>query len=750
MGSGLLIPTDSALPPLAIDSHRVDVTIDRQIATTHVEQVFINHTNRDLEAKYVFPLPPNAAIREFSMVIGGKTVKGELLKKDEAAQIYESIVARMRDPGLLEYLGNNLFRVRVYPVVKKSKQKIELTYSESVASHGGLLQYVYPLRTGQKASQTMKDFTVRAAIKSAIPIKSVYSPSHQEQISIRRESDGEAVVGMEMARYTLDQDFQLFYTVSDKDFGLDLACFRPDPAKPGYFMMLISPKSRINADERVPRDFCFVFDTSGSMRGDKIEQARRALKYCIDNLNDDDRFNMVAFSTHAESFSKEMLEATPENRKKAAGFIEKLEARGGTNIHDALKTALAIPHDADRQRVIAFMTDGLPTIGETNPKRIVPIVKAKGAEKDRIFAFGVGDDVNTHLLDRISGMTGGATEYVREGEAIDLKVSQFFDKASHPVLTEVKLDLPDSVEVKDVYPRDLGDLYRGSQVTVFGRYSKPGHVAVSLGGRLKTGEEKFVYECTFPEAAKENGFIEPIWAHRKIGYLLDQIRLHGENKELVDEVTRLGTEYSIQTPYTSYLVLPDAERKLAGLPVRRERELVSDPRRASRARKRRARMTPYSRINRIGGGMGGAERRDNTPGMMMGGPEGMMGVQAMKAKSGKKAVNAARRLKEYKGRESRGGKDRAAMRKVLGRKFYRIDNVWIDEKFKEGTEILEIKFPSKAYFALVRRKEIRDALKLGEYVVVVTPSGKAIAIGDDGKAKLSKAEVDDLMKKPKK
>ena len=613
----------------------------------------------------------------------------------------------------------------------------------------------------------MQDFTVRVRIKSPVPIKSVYSPSHQDRIDVTRKGDHEAVVGIEEAGYLLDRDFQLFHSVSKKDFGLDLACYRPDPGKPGYFMMLISPSSRVNADERVPRDICFVFDISGSMGEDnKIEQARKALRYCIDKLHADDRFNLITFATDVALLAEGMLPATEKNRAKARTFVETLEAKGGTNIHEALKSAVDLPTEEGRPRVIVFMTDGMPTIGDRTADGILAAaIPTDESRKARIFAFGVGDNVNTHLLDKISGRSGGVTEYVRPQEAIDMKVSEFFDKASYPVLTDLKLDLPKEVEVKDVYPRKLGDLYRGGQITVFGRYHKPGHVAITLSGRLRKGTERFVYESTFAEKSPDNPFIEPIWAHRKIGYLLDEIRLHGENKELADEVKRLGMKYSIQTPYTSFLVLPEAEKKLARtFRLQAGRGMMGGraPRAAGRPGGRAGAGLQARRSDRRGRGFSAEEadalaagkasqrdmffwQSDATPTTRPALARNAPARRSWKSISGRDAVavaGALRRLKTELG--DRAGRSGATVRTVAGRRFFQFGSVWVDERFGEKTATVEIKFASKAYFALAKRKDMRKILGLGQYVIAVLPSGKALVIGDTGKTELGEKEIRSL------
>jgi Ca-activated chloride channel family protein len=767
--TGLLIPGDTSIPPLAIKSHRVNVHIDNQAATTRVEQVFVNHTGRDLEAKYVFPLPAGAAIRDFAMTINGKRVSGELVEKNKAKQIYQRIVSRMRDPGLLECIGNNLFQVSVYPVPKNGTQRIELTFSQVLTADAGITRYRYPLRTGKGVCRTMDDFSMGVTLSSSVALKSIYSPTHD--VDVAKRDDHHADAGFEIDRARLDQDFELYYTVSDKDFGLNVLTYRPDLNDDGYFMLLLSPKSTVHTDELVRRDVSFVFDTSGSMNGEKIEQAKRALVYCISRLNEKDRFNVIRFSTNAEPWRDAMVGVSDESRKSVRTFIDGLTARGGTNIDEALSVALKHKPSEDRPHIVVFLTDGLPTIGVTDTKTIVDHALARRADSLRIFNFGVGNDVNTHLLDAISGKTGGVTEYVKESEDLEVKVSRFFDKASHPVLTDLNLSM-DAVRSKQMYPRTLPDLYHGSQIVVLGRYGRAGHTPVTLTGRVNDKTETFVYETTFPAKSAEHAFIEPLWANRKVGYLLDEIRLNGEKKELVDEVIALSKQYSIQTPYTSYLVLEDDEAFTRhGLPRRgrlgdqRDRYLHS--RRLGRGEGRSdldlglggafdasgassSPTTDFFSLNLDQAGIR-AEREEEVVRSLphvddlAATPRPSVRREALRPddlgrESGKDAVRAAEVLAELKASDRIAGAPPAdyayrgrVARKIGERTMVKVGAVWVDARFTGDCELVKVQYGSDAYFALFEQhKALRKLFTLGDRLVIVTARGKALVIGEEG------------------
>ena len=721
--TGLLLPEDRSLPALAIKNQRVSVVIDNQVARTHVKQVFQNNVDRDLEAVYIFPLPKAAAISEFAMLVNGKRVKGELLEKKQAAQIYQSIVSRMRDPGLLEYMGNNLLRIRIYPVPRRGEQLIEVKYSQVLRLDSGIGQYVYPLRTGKSASRTLEDFSLAVSLQSKVPIKTVYSPSHK--VSISRKSDRDAVVGFEEEKSLLDRDFVLYYTISEKDFGLNLLTHR-EKGKDGFFMLMIAPKVEVSASEVIDKDVCFVIDTSGSMAGEKIKRAQEALKYCVRSLGPKDRFNIVRFSTDVEPMAEALLPAQA-SVKDALAFIDKMEARGGTNIDGALAQALAVKVDPKRPYTIVFLTDGKPTVGETRLEAIVDNVAGRNAAKARIFVFGVGESVNTHLLDRVSGSTKGYSEYVTPDEEIETKISLFYNKASKPVLANLSLDFG-SLKTADLYPQRLPDLFQGSQLTLFGRYKTHGDFAIRLKGDVRGKALEFVYEGTFKQQEEQHNFIPSLWARRKIGYLLDEIRLRGENQELKDEVIRLSREYGIATPYTSYLIVEEGERERL---VRPAPAPGSGPQAGVTIRR-----DGFATSNLGGKGIGTTLRsaRGRVP-----------AEAALKVESGRQAVAMSKQIAEMK-RSLADSEQLAqvAIRTVAGREFRFVAGVWTQSGTKPEMKVVAIEYGSDAYFALFAAKtEWQAILKLGPKVAFVA-NGRVIKIGDTGKKKLTKRELEDL------
>ncbi|MCI0378382.1 MAG: VIT and VWA domain-containing protein, partial [Gemmataceae bacterium] len=522
--TGLLIPAEKNVPPLAMLNHKVDVSIEDQVAITRIEQTFRNHTDRNLEATYVFPVPKGASVRKFSMWVDGKEVPGELVEAAKAREIYTSIVQRTQDPGLLEYMNNNLLRLRVFPVPAKGDQKIAISYTAIANADNGLIEFVYPLRTDGKAAATLEKFALNVNLKSQHTLQNIYSPSHA--ITINRSGDKQATVGFEKDQAVLDRDFQLFYTYGRGDVGLTAMTHRPNSSQNGYFMMLVSPRAELSKSQQVPRDMVFVLDTSGSMRGKRMTQARSAMKYCLSNLTPNDQFAVINFATTVNRYAEKLQKATDENVNQAKKWVDELEATGGTAINDALAAGLEMrSSDTSRTFTLVFFTDGRPTIGETNTDKIMQNVAKKNTGNTRIFTFGVGDDVNAAMLDQIADQSRAVSTYVRESEDIEAKVSSLYGKISNPVLANLKLSVEGGVALNEVYPPQLPDLFHGNQLVVLGRYTGTGHAVVKLTGNLGTETKEYVYEINFQEKSiEEKPFVEDLWARRKVGYLLDQVR----------------------------------------------------------------------------------------------------------------------------------------------------------------------------------------------------------------------------------
>ncbi|MFO0750010.1 MAG: VIT domain-containing protein [Myxococcota bacterium] len=713
----LLIPEDRSLPPLSLESHRVTIEVMAGVAVTRIEQVWRNASDRPLEANYLFPLPRNAVVSGFELEVNGRMQKGAMMERDKAAKIYNEIVSRMRDPGLVEWVDRDLFQAKIFPVPARGTQRLKIEYTQSLEAVSGTLRLTYPLKTAAAAAKTLQDFTLTVNIREPLPIRNVYSPTHK--VSVGRKSDTTATVGFEAEGAWLDKDFVLYIGVAKSDLGINVLTHRM-PGEPGYFLLMASPRAVSDSEEVQGKNITFVLDTSGSMSPSKMDQAKSALRYCIDHLGSDDRFDIIRFSSDVERFSREgLVVASDEGKARARKFIDGFEAAGGTAIDDALLAALDV--DLRDPHLVLFITDGRPTVGETDPKAILEHLRKKNAGKSRIFVMGVGEDLNTHLLDLVADENGGTSSYVRPSEDVNLAIASLYEQIAFPVLTDVELSIGDDAKTYAVLPNKVPDLFKGQQILIAGRYRGTGDALIRIRGRLGRETRTFDYEATFPEKTDEARFVPSLWAHRQVGFLLDQIRLNGESPELRDEVVQLAKQYGIVTPYTSWLVVDDSElerRPPPPPPPWHPRPLPE----------------PWEREGR------NAPSPTAAPPADMKAEDAVMGGSAsgdgFRQDRGKAAVDAAETVRLYKEKKDDSSMVRA-VKNLGGRVFTWNGTAWIDQKETAGLERVTVAPFSAAWTEVAKLSaDLRAALGLGAEVHVVV-GRYLIVVAEGGKAELS-------------
>jgi Ca-activated chloride channel family protein len=543
-------PSPFPITQLAIKYHRVQVTIENQIVTTHVDQVFRNDNDWQVEGTYIFPIPEGASIGEFILWMDNEPVQGKILTREEAREIYEDIVRTMRDPALLEYVDRGAVQASIFPIPPGGERRIELEYSEVLTADNGLIHYRYPLNTEKFSTQPLEEVSISVRAESSVPVKAVYSPTHN--VSIDRINEFEFLVGYEESDITPDKDFDLFFSISEEDFGLNLISFRDplDEDNDGFFLLLAAPNVEVDPNETIAKDVILVLDRSGSMEGKKFQQAQEALKFVLEHLNPEDRFNIITFSTGTKAYSPSLEPASEAT--DAIRWVDSLSAQGSTDINLALLEAVPLV-DNQRPGMVIFLTDGLPTEGETDTTDILRNIEDASPRNLRLFAFGVGYDVDTFLLDSLAKGHHGTTTYVTPDQAIDESISGFYAKVNDPVLTDLELDFGDIV-VYDVYPEPLPDLFAGTQIVVVGRYKSQGFETVTLNGLVNDQKTSFAYPEQRFRGEGGPDYLPRLWATRKIGALLNQVRLQGAEEELIDQIVRLSIRYGIITEYTSFLV----------------------------------------------------------------------------------------------------------------------------------------------------------------------------------------------------
>ncbi|MFC1476110.1 VWA domain-containing protein, partial [Candidatus Zixiibacteriota bacterium] len=479
-----------------------------------------------------------------------------------------------------------------------------------------------------------------------------------------------------------------------------------------YFMGMISPGVPDDL-EILPKDVVFCLDRSGSMEGEKIDQARAALKFCLNRLNAEDRFGLVIFNSDIEIFRPELSLADSKTRNEAVAFFQRAGATGGTFIDGALKTSLEMFVEGSRPRYLVFLTDGLPTVGIRNVRQILDHAAKGNRFAARVFTWGVGYDLNAGLLNDLAAQGRGHASYVEPGQDLEVELSHFFERINRPVLADCRLDIS-GVEITEMYPRELPDMFAGSEVIIVGRYTGGSPVTATLSGRQGDTYKQFVFATDFSPNEDKYQFLPKLWAGRRIGYLLEDMRRHGENREVIDEVVTLSKQYGIITPYTSFLVVPEQPDLALRGGRDSERMQVFDQSDAGSTRRSIA-----------------SERLKNAPTAAT--PE--YGYSPSKKSLSDKEMTI---FADDEPAEMPGiGLPQPIFKTAGGKSFSMRDDFYIDADLLTGeapADTLRIVKFSEAYFELLKQcAECNEYFSVGEQVVVLY-RGVVIIIGEEGES----------------
>lgn len=694
----------------------VNVRVSDRVARVEVTEWFRNIGTGLGEGNYLYPLPGEAVFSDFSLFQGEQELRGETMSAEKARRIYEEIVRRRKDPALIELVGHGLVRARVFPINPGETRKITLRYTQVLKRSGDALQFRYaaggaytPMRSVEMGEGTGAHrpgpaaVSFRMVVENAARYRAAFSPTHELRVS---RADGRMTV---RPVGSLSGDLVVFLPLAERAIGLTLATHRP-AGEDGYFMLTLTPGETAGAV--LPRDVTVVVDVSGSMSGEKIEQARSALRQLLGTLGRNDRFRLISFSSGVTTFRADWSRTTPNSLADARHWVDGLRAEGGTNIAGALREAFRASSPDSRIPFVIFMTDGLPSVGEQNPERI-----AEQAEQERgrtrVFAFGVGYDVNTYLLDRLTAAGRGSTQYVQPGEDVEQALGTLATKIQHPVLADLTLG-GSPVELTEIYPERLPDLFAGEDLVIFGRYrigrtDRQGSLAVS--GRRNGRTERYATAARFPVHEVDNDFIPRLWASRKIGALGRRIHLEGQNPELVEELRRTALRYGLLSEYTSYLV---QEPMLAGNVLRADRALPSA------ATPRAASVSGEAAVRQA------MERRRALD---------VSSVAQLEA-----AQKVAARPVDTRSTTA------TSTRTIAGRTFALDGGVWRDAGYHEGGKVVRIAPFSAAYFALLRALPELEPYWAALSPVLVSGAEVSVEIADDGATGLSAAELSRIVK----
>ncbi len=572
--AGLLIADGGFGGVLEIKDHDVKVTINNGIAVTEVTQVFHNTENRQVEALYTFPVPKHASVSNFSMWINGKEMVGEVLEKERARKIYNSYKKQRRDPGLLEQVNYKRFEMRIFPIAPNADQRVQITYYQELDVDHDEVTYVYPLATvtrGNIDSRTTGRFAFQLETQSAIPITGLDSPSHGNDVVVVDHSHSYKLASLEQKTGSLAADIIIHYNLSRPRSGIDLITSRTT-GDDGFFYLTVTAGKELAALD-LGMDYIFLLDISGSMaNSNKLPISRQSLGAFINELDDKDRFEVMTFNVQPNPVFNQLRGASAQSKIEAEAFLNSQAARGGTILAPALTTAYKYG-EPDRPLNVVILSDGMT---EQKERRILLNLINQRPSHARVFCIGIGNEINRPLLEQLAEDSGGLAAFISGGDDFKRQAKAFRRKLMRPAASNLSLQF-EGIEVFDLTPAKLSNLYFGSPVRVYGRYKGEGETHIALMGQIQGREFKKVVSLPFPGKDTTSPEIERMWAQKHIDQLLKGADRQNNRQGVIDEVVQLGETFSIVTEYTSFLVLEnDAEYKRWKIQRRNQKRIQRD------------------------------------------------------------------------------------------------------------------------------------------------------------------------------
>jgi Ca-activated chloride channel homolog len=620
--AGLLTPADASFPPLEIREHHVSVVIEDGYAVTTVDQIFHNPHQKDLEAVYSFPVPERGAVAEFSMWIDGKPVVGEVIERQRARELYKQEKRAGREAGVTERDAYKTFDMRVAPVRAGQDQRVRLVYLQPAQVDTGIGRYVYALEEGRVDEQKLAFWTANEKVshrfsfdlrlKSAYPVDGMRAASHSQAL-IKQSAPGDwsvkidgAAVGQAAgadneeaaapanvgpptaAAFSLDKDLVVYWRhAAGLPGSVDLIAHKTDAGGRGTFMLVVTP-----GDDLKPisegRDWVFVLDMSGSMQG-KYATLADGVRKALGKMRPEDRFRLVLFNDSARELTPGFVNATPDAVRQWSDQVAAIQPGGGTNLYAGVEKGLGAL-EADRSSGVVLVTDGVANVGETAHRKFLELVRRRDV---RLFTFVMGNSANRPLLDSMTRASGGFAISVSSSDDVVGQLLTATSKLTHEAFHGAKLEI-NGVKTADLTPADLGSVYRGQQMVVFGHYWGSGPADVRLRGKMSGRAIEYRTRFDFPAGAKANPEIERLWAYARIDDMLEEIRDFGEQADVKQAVTDLGVEYGLVTDYTSMVVLREEMFEKHGI-KRQNRDRRADETAAQAQRARAA--APSRRVD---------------------------------------------------------------------------------------------------------------------------------------------------------
>lgn len=556
--AGLLVADGGFGGVLEIKEHAAHVTINNGIAVTEVEQTFLNTENRIVEALYMFPVPKGASVSNFTMMINGREMIGEVVEKERARQIYNSYKQQRRDPGLLEQVDYKTFELRIFPIAAGAEQKVSITYCQELDFDHDAASYIYPLATNALkrggTQNTTGRFALTLDVKSEIPLKELRSPSHRDQFAVTKHADNKYwQASLETTGGDLSRDVVISLDVERPRTGIDLITSKPS-GEDGYFLMTLTAGKELEGSTQ-GADYVFLLDVSGSMeREDKLGLSRKSIEAFVETLAPQDRVELITFNVGAIPLFGMMKSADDAAKQAATTFLASQRARGGTVLRPAMEAAYRYL-DKDRPLNVIVISDGMT---EQNEQRELINLISRRPAGTTVFCVGVGNDVNRPLLSQMANDAGGLAAFLSADDDFERQATAFRRKLGKPAATDIKLTF-EGGEVYDIEPQRLPNLYHGQPLRVYGRYRKSGPAKIRVQASVQGSPLDQAVPIELPQADDANPQIERMWAFKKVERLNEEMRRDG-SQGLREEVVRLCEGYSIVSEYASFIVLEnDAE-----------------------------------------------------------------------------------------------------------------------------------------------------------------------------------------------
>jgi Ca-activated chloride channel family protein len=596
--SGVLIPSSIKERPddsiLSLGVMNVDVLVDNQHARVRVLQIFDSHAPQVLEGKYLFDLSPRASVSDFAVWDGDTRIPGVMMEKRRAGAVYASVKQQV-DPGLLqqddEHGGSTAFSARLFPIPARGTKRVELEYTETLPVDGLTSHFSFPLKPASGDAQRVGELNLHVRVLSDYPVSAPQFKAAAYPVRTIRSDPNDFEAEFQAHDVQLADDFAFDYRIEVPESTLSVIAYRApeqitaydlrDPAlaaqnTDGYFQATaIFNQSRKAVQDNVgreqaavasdarPRSVVILLDTSLSMRGEKLARAFEAVDYFLHGLTTRDSFNLVLFNEETAALSDAPLPATPEQVERALDFIRGSSLGGATDIRKALDEGLARASKFPTgERDIILISDANPTLGTTDAKKILQVLKVKSGDASlppaRVFAFATGGDANHALLEELARATHGHFAEVRETEDIGLALKLFFEKVGAANVEGVKFDASDPSNFYRTYA--TGEYGAdGSSFSFVGRYRRPQPRAfVRVNGTYGTESVALARGVSLPEFDDTHSHLPRVWARARVDALLREMDLNGEREDYINEIIRLSQKYKFVTPYTAFIAAPRA------------------------------------------------------------------------------------------------------------------------------------------------------------------------------------------------